>query len=424
MRTPIYLVVLALSAAPACTSRRLPEQHSPGLAAADEESFETGEEAPLDDGGDEELDAMPGSLPPPTVLPPHPLEGMSDEEVEALLLADESKLGPASLGKTNSGALFGAIPMPKNELWNIVNSRETYGTQETIDYLSHTIARVNEIYPGSPVINIGDISKPKGGYFVPHVSHQSGRDVDLGFYYNDASVWYAKADASNLDLPRTWALVKLTITETDVQAIFLDREIQRILRDYATELGEDPEWLDAVFGGPTSELRPMILHEPGHDTHLHIRYYNPVAQETGRRIYKHLVKHEKIKPPTYYVHYKAKRGDSLIRIAKKHNSSVKALQQANHLRNTRIYAGRSYKIPRRGGVAEVAKLSLPARRIPKFVAAWPPAAEHIASDATETASQPGTTSEGATNNSQSASEATPSGDASAHLDSRLGAPAK
>src|SRR5690606_18662768 len=91
---------------------------------------------------------------------------------------------------------------------------------------------------------------------------------------------------------------------------------------------------------------------------------NPIAQETGRRIYASLIKHKKIKPPTYYQHYKAKRGDSLIRIAKNNRTTVDALKRANGLRNSRIFAGRSYKIPRRGGVAMPAKLVLPARRTP------------------------------------------------------------
>jgi penicillin-insensitive murein endopeptidase len=312
-----------------------------------------------------DLDKVPGELPAPAVeRKPHPLAEVSANELAQMVLNDSDKIGCASLGKTNGGALFGGIAMESSEYWKVNNSRESYGTAETIAYLSHAITRVNQVFPDTPKISIGDISTQKGGYFKPHLSHQAGRDVDLGFYYKDASAWYAHANEKNLDLERTWALIKFTITETDVEIIFLDRSLQTLLRAHATEAGEDEDWLEQVFGGPGTNLRPMILHEPGHKTHLHIRYYNPIAQETGRRVHQALLKHKKIKPPTYFKKYKVKRGDSLIRIARKHKTTVAILKKANRLRNNRIYAGRTYKIPKRGGVVQPRKLVLPARRVP------------------------------------------------------------
>ena len=81
-------------------------------------------------------------------------------------------------------------------------------------------------------------------------------------------------------------------------------------------------------------------------------------------VYSALLKHKKIKPPTYYLKYKVKRGDSLIRIARKHKTTVAVLKKTNRLRNNRIYANRVYKIPKRGGVVQPKKLVLPARRVP------------------------------------------------------------
>ncbi|MCP4448708.1 MAG: LysM peptidoglycan-binding domain-containing protein [Myxococcales bacterium] len=389
MRFSIFLAVLSANLL-ACGGRNVAPPRAPGGESLAYEEREapgysagaSGEyEAPHTHTDEVNLESMQGELPPAAPLrEPHPLAGLSNAEVEAILLKDAADLGPASLGKTNRGALFGGVQMQPGEGWHIVNSRETYGTQETIDYLSHTIHRVGEMFPETPDINVGDISRPKGGHFTPHLSHQSGRDVDLGFYYLDGSAWYSKANARNLDLPRNWALLKVTVTETDVEAVFLDRSLQAVLRSYATELGESEEWLDQVFGGPTSNLRPLVIHEEGHQTHFHIRYYNPIAQETGRRVYKALLKHKKIKPPTYYKNYKVKRGDSLNRIAKKFKTDVKTLRKANRLRSNRIYAGRTYKIPRKGGVVQPAKLVLPARRVPTHLVS-PATASAIVSEA-------------------------------------------
>jgi len=396
---PAVLSTTLLATLAACGARNIGGANEP---AVEGEAYEESSSSPgTSAGGSREyarphqqtdevnLDAISGELPPAAPeREPHPLAGLSDKDVEAMLLRDVSELGPASLGRTNRGALFGGVQMESDEGWNIVNPRETWGTQETIDYLTHSIRRVGEMYPETPDINVGDISRASGGHIAPHLSHQSGRDVDLGFYYLDGSAWYSKANAKNLDLPRTWALLKVTVTETDVEAIFLDRSIQATLRSYAKELGESDEWLDQVFGGPTSNLRPLVIHEEGHETHLHIRYYNPIAQETGRRVYKALLKHKKIKPPTYFKKYKVKRGDSLNRIAKKFKTDVKTLRKANKLRNNRIYAGRTYKIPKKGGVVQPAKLVLPERRVPtRFVQTAPATA--VVSEAVPTTSGAG-----------------------------------
>ena len=235
--------------------------------------------------------------------------------------------------------------------------------------------RASERTVPTPVLHIGDISTREGGHLAPHISHQSGRDVDLGYYYTTDEKWYTTANQTNLDLPRTWAFVRITISETDVQALFIDRKIQVILREYAQSIGEDEAWLDQIFGGESTKLRPLIMHEDGHETHIHVRYFNPVAQETGRRIYPALLKHKMLKPPTYYVQYKVKRGDTLIRIAKKFNTTVATLKKANRLRSSRIIANRVYKIPRRGGVVKITRpVQIPARRVPPpaSVSAAPP----------------------------------------------------
>ena len=322
---------------------------------------------PIQDGIDPDpgAGAPLGEPPPATVQAPHPFDDLTDDQLEDMLVSDPDSLGALSVGRTNAGALIGGVQMPGGEQWAIVNTRETWGTPETIEVLAHCINRVSEQFPDTPAIPIGDISTKDGGHLAPHLSHQSGRDVDLGYYYTTSDAWYARATGDNLDLPRTWAFVKAVVTETDVELIFIDRSVQKLLRDYAVNKGEDGVWLDDVFGGPSASYRPIIRHEPGHDTHVHVRFYNPIAQESGRRMHRLLVAHKKVKPPTYHVNHKVGRGDTLIRIARKYKTTVKAIMKANRLRSNRIYAGKVYKIPRRGGVPPPASaIVIPARRLP------------------------------------------------------------
>jgi penicillin-insensitive murein endopeptidase len=324
---------------------------------------EVGDE-PMADGGDEE----PGELPPAVEQAPHPFAELTDEQLEQMLLEDPASLGAVSVGRPNGGALVGGVPMPEGAYWEVVNPRETWGTPETVEALARCITRVNEQFSDTPVLPIGDISDEDGGHLVPHISHQSGRDVDVGYYYTTGDKWYTTATGDNLDLPRTWAFVKAIITETDVELIFIDRRVQKLLRDYATSIGDDESWLDEVFGGPSTNLRALIRHEPGHRSHIHVRYYSPIAQESGRRLYRALLAHKLVEPPTYYIKYKVRRGDTLKRMADKFNTSVNAIKKANRLRSNRIYAERSYRIPRRGGVTATGEIAIPERRLPPATA--------------------------------------------------------
>ena len=113
--------------------------------------------------------------------------------------------------------------MPTGDGWDLVDPGHAWGTRETVDNLSHCIDKVRSAFPGTGKMFIGHISAKRGGHLSPHVSHQSGRDVDVSYYYLDDSPWYTLARATNLDRPRTWAFVKALITDSDVEYIFMDR---------------------------------------------------------------------------------------------------------------------------------------------------------------------------------------------------------
>src|SRR5690606_4123412 len=131
-------------------------------------------------------------------------------------------------------------------------------------------------FPGSPRLWVGDISRKQGGHLSPHRSHQSGRDVDISYFYKEPARWYRRATPTNLDLPRTWAFVRALVTETDVEMIFIDRTLSSAIRRFAEDLGEDREWLRRVFGTVSGE-QPLVRHARGHATHMHVRFRNPRA---------------------------------------------------------------------------------------------------------------------------------------------------
>jgi penicillin-insensitive murein endopeptidase len=131
-------------------------------------------------------------------------------------------------------------------------------------------------------------------------------------------------------------------------------------------IGEDATWVEQVFQGKGS-VRAIIHHAPGHDTHLHLRFFNPIAQETARRCYPALARHGLVKAPEQYLTHKAKKNETLAMIAKKYGSSVRAIRDANGLRSNLIHEQAVYRIPVSGGGARIPHLErvrIPARRPP------------------------------------------------------------
>jgi murein endopeptidase len=188
-----------------------------------------------------------------------------------------------SVGRPNRGALYNGVLMTDGPHWVVVNPKRAFGTEETVTSVVSAIEAVNAAFPDSPKLYVGDISGPRGGYIRPHHSHQSGRDVDLGLYYSKGSAWFVRARADNLDRPRSWALVKALIDDPNVEIIFVDRSIQRLLKDYATSVGESRERLEALFDERTAFSSKLIRHQWGHLTHLHVRFKSPNAIEAGER---------------------------------------------------------------------------------------------------------------------------------------------
>ena len=294
----------------------------------------------------------------------HPLDNWTKEQIAAALDKDPTALGSMSIGFTNSGALYNAVQMPPGEPWVLVNAEHAWGTRETVDNLTQCLNRVAEQFPGAPKMYIGHISGRRGGHLSPHKSHQCGRDVDISYYYvAGTETWYATANARNLDRDRTWAFVRTLIIDTDVELILMDRSVQRLVRQFAISKGEDREWVDRLFDGGGG-LPPLIRHAKGHATHLHVRFYNPLAQETGRRSYEILIKKKVLSPPSYFAHFKAKSGDTLSEVAQKYHVPAKTIQQVNGMKNDVLKIGREYKVPQTGGVRAAPRVTIPARRLP------------------------------------------------------------
>lgn len=311
------------------------------------------EHSALDDDPDEEPDSLSAR---PRRAPQSPLLALSDEELSRQYKQDPASIGPISAGPARGGVLINGVQMPPSDKWILLDPGRAWGTRETVDALVHIIDRVHERYPGAQALPIGHLSARSGGHLKPHVSHQSGRDADVGYYYKTPLRSFVSATAENLDMPRTWALVKAAVKETDVEMVLMDSSVQKLLADYAAQNGEDPAFIDEAFQIRGKNARAPIRHIRGHKNHLHFRFHNPVAEELGRRLARHIVlpkpapvtaaRHTEVAGVTFANH-KARNGDTLVVLARRYGTTVEDIQKANNLKSNALKAGAVYKIPQK-----------------------------------------------------------------------------
>lgn len=333
------------------------------------------------------------AVPPPSLQEPQqatspgaqevqaPLLELSDEDLLERVSADPGSLGSLSIGVPSGGRVLNAVPLPEDPRWEIAPAAISWGTAETIAAIRVAVDTVHELFPDTPPILIGDIGHREGGRLKRHETHQSGRDVDFGFYHLPGTGgWYARGSAGNLDLPRNWALVRALIVCTDVERILLDTRIQRLLYKHALAVGEDQDWLDRVFQFSRGARDAIVRHVAGHQTHYHVRFFNPVAQELGRRAHPFLVQQGVVPPPVYSISHVVRSGQTLGHLARRYGVPVSAIRRANGLRTTRLRAGRAYRIPMRAAAPPPVPVALPARQLPPDTPAalsafeWPTAA--------------------------------------------------
>jgi len=188
----------------------------------------------------------------------------------------------ASIGRPYQGRLINGIPFPTQfQGYYLRDPERSYTTPEAIGTVLDALDAVREQYPDTCDLYIGDFSRAGGGFINMHRSHQNGRDADLGLYAkgNRPLDTFAPMNEEILDVSKTWCFVEGLLRSQHVQYIFVDRRIQRQLRDYALSQGVDSSYLDSLFGNTRGCI---IQHVGGHYDHMHVRFYTPWSTMAAR----------------------------------------------------------------------------------------------------------------------------------------------
>ena len=189
-----------------------------------------------------------------------------------------------SVGAPSAGSLVGGVPMmdgPGRELKMI--PWKSYATAHTVSTLDKILDQWAARGHAQPVL-VGNMSARDGGRLEPHSTHQSGRDVDISYIQRlpkGEELNWREMTKDNLDAAETWALLELLRESGTVEMVFIDRDVQKLLYDWAVEKGGKSKgalkrWMEYPRNGPVSSA--FIQHVPGHVDHIHVRFDCPKSQ--------------------------------------------------------------------------------------------------------------------------------------------------
>lgn len=183
---------------------------------------------------------------------------------------------PVSWGRANSGRLYNGVAMECSPGLRVRNVARSYGTQRTINLLQAAGADVQARWPDAPELVVGSLSLRNGGPMRPHRSHQNGRDADLTYYHrgNIELPDFRDMTPETFDAVKNWHFFRTLIDTGEVEFIFVDYELQRVLYEYALSIGVDEEELAELIQYPRGQRTPegIIRHARGHANHFHIRF--------------------------------------------------------------------------------------------------------------------------------------------------------
>lgn|GEM_PF-684649 len=160
-----------------------------------------------------------------------------------------------------------------------------WGTEPLVELLLQVAARLQAEHPDVKLV-VGNMSRRTGGEIPFSVSHQSGRDADLGFVLFDRKGHQVlplplvhirgggrldgrdEGQYGRFDPERNWAIVRALVTDARVQWVFVSDPLKEAMLDWARAHDEDP----------TTLIRAeFVLKQPStstpHDDHFHVRLY-------------------------------------------------------------------------------------------------------------------------------------------------------
>lgn len=202
-----------------------------------------------------------------------------------------------SIGLPHRGRLKHGEKLPRLKGVYMKNGPQ-WGTNETINYVVGAVYRfrrwARRLRGRTPLVVLGDISRKDGGRFRGHRSHQSGRDLDVGYIAkrNPNLRRFKGMTCRNMDVKRSWLLINAFLQSKAVERIFVNHHLQRCFYDMLRKQRVSKHKLAYIFQYPRGRgaTRGILRHFRNHHHHFHVRFQCPPRDRMCRD------NHERVKP--------------------------------------------------------------------------------------------------------------------------------
>lgn len=186
---------------------------------------------------------------------------------------DGVRLGAVGIGPPQNGRLVNGVQLPPHEAYTLKLPPTAYGTTHAVAHVVHAMDEFQRRSKYRRKLMMGSMSGKHGGHLTPHVSHQTGRDLDIRLPLLEDVQEFAPVTPSRVDWVALWHLVESFDVTGQVVIIFLDYEMQERLYRAAAALEVDEQRRKEVLQWPRGNKANLglVRHSPGHEGHIHVR---------------------------------------------------------------------------------------------------------------------------------------------------------
>jgi LysM repeat protein len=182
--------------------------------------------------------------------------------------------GAVGIGPPQSGRLVNGVQIPAGEGYARRMMPSAYGTTHAVTQLVRGLRDFHDTSGYAGEIFVGSMSRRHGGPLEGHLSHQSGRDVDIRLPLRaDVPSWFP-LKPWRVDWVALWRLIEALEATGHVQIVFLDYELQKNLYKAATDIGIGEDERRRMLQWPRGDKAHLgvVRHSRGHERHIHVRF--------------------------------------------------------------------------------------------------------------------------------------------------------
>ncbi|MEM6788517.1 MAG: LysM peptidoglycan-binding domain-containing protein [Myxococcota bacterium] len=175
------------------------------------------------------------------------------------------------------------LKVPRHIGYKRVHRDAAWATAKALDAIDRGFDQLLRRHRLAPRVHLLDASRHDLAPVGNHRSHQDGRDVDITYYQRKCprdGCPTRVVTPKRLDVKRQWSLLHYWLRRGDVEMMFIDHDLQKVLYAEAKRRGASKAELGRWFQYPlpAGTRSGVIRHWPGHRNHVHVRFKSPVGK--------------------------------------------------------------------------------------------------------------------------------------------------